>query len=120
MFSIVLKKHQRQLALTAMQALNNTSSKALNAPLRYFSAAPVADEAAKAKEEWGEKYSDECFQFEKEWKTISEKIEGEQRVYIESELGELQKKKVEMLADKLLDMNLFELRYFALLSKEKI
>lgn len=33
-------------------------------------------------------------------------------VYLESELSELQKKKVEMLADKVLDLNLFEHRYF--------
>jgi large subunit ribosomal protein L7/L12 len=39
---------------------------------------------------------------------------------LESELGDMQKKKVEMLADKLLDMNLFELRYFSVLCKEKI
>ena len=43
-----------------------------------------------------------------------------QRVYLESELGELQRKKVEMLADKLLDMNLFELRYFSVMCKERI
>ena len=43
-----------------------------------------------------------------------------QRVFLEKDLSEMQKRKVEMLADKLLDMNLFELRYFALLSKEKI
>lgn len=41
-------------------------------------------------------------------------------MYLESELGELQRKKVEMLADKLLDMNVFELRYFALACKERI
>lgn len=33
-------------------------------------------------------------------------------VYLESELSDLQKKKVEMLADKVLDMNLHEHRYF--------
>ena len=43
-----------------------------------------------------------------------------QRVYLEKDLSEMQKRKVEMLADKLLDMNLFELRYFAVLTKEKI
>jgi hypothetical protein len=76
MFSIVLKKHQRQLALSAVQALNNNSSKTV--VMRQFSAqTPSAEEAAKAKEEWGEKYSDECFQFEKEWKQISDKIENE-------------------------------------------
>lgn len=39
---------------------------------------------------------------------------------MESELSELQRKKVEMLADKLLDMNLFELRYFSVMCKERI
>jgi hypothetical protein len=43
-----------------------------------------------------------------------------QRVYLESELSELQRKKVEMLADKLLDMNVFELRYFSIAIKEKM
>lgn len=41
-------------------------------------------------------------------------------MYLESELGELQRKKVEMLVDKLLDMNIYELRYFALISKERV
>ena len=36
------------------------------------------------------------------------------------ELSDLQKKKVEMIADKLLDMNVYELRYFSLIAKEKI
>ncbi len=37
-----------------------------------------------------------------------------QRVYIESELGDLQKRKVDMIVDKVLDMNIFELRYFSM------
>ena len=41
-------------------------------------------------------------------------------MYLESELSELQRKKVEMLADKLLDMNIFELRYFSVACKERI
>jgi len=41
-------------------------------------------------------------------------------VYLESELGELQRRKVEMLADKLLDMNIFELRYFSMVCKERV
>ena len=32
-------------------------------------------------------------------------------VYLESELGDLQKKKVDMLADRILDLNIFEMRY---------
>lgn len=49
---------------------------------RYFSSTDAAqtgtpEELAKSREEWGEKYSDECFQFEKEWKGIAGKIEKE-------------------------------------------
>ena len=32
--------------------------------------------------------------------------------YLESELGDLQKEKVNMLADKVAQLNLFEMRYF--------
>jgi len=105
MLSSILKKHHR--------ALVSTSS-------RFFSAAGTPEELAKNREEWGEKYSDECFRFEQEWKQIADKVEKEQRVYLESELSELQRKKVEMLADKLLDMNLFELRYFSIACKERV
>jgi hypothetical protein len=43
---------------------------------------------------------------------IAERVEKEQTVFLESELGDLQKEKVKMLADKVLQLNLFELRYF--------
>jgi hypothetical protein len=33
------------------------------------------EELAKNREEWGVKYSDEAFKFEKEWKAIADKIE---------------------------------------------
>lgn len=36
------------------------------------------------------------------------------------ELSDIQKKKVEMLADKVLDLNIFELRYFSEMSKERL
>ena len=72
---------------------------------------PTAAEKDASREEWGIKYDDECLKFEKEWKTISEAIEQEQMVYLEQELSDLQKKKVEMIADKVLDMNMFESRY---------
>ena len=51
-------------------------------------------------------------QFEKEWKAIADKVTAEQNIYLEKELGDLQKKKVDMLCDKMLDLNLFEMRYF--------
>jgi hypothetical protein len=42
------------------------------------------------------------------------------RVFIEKELSDVQKKKVQMLTDKFLDLNIFELRYFQQLQKEKL
>ena len=69
------------------------------------------EEIEQGRQEWGIKYDDECLKFQKEWKEVADKIEAEQMVYLESELSELQKKKVDMLADRLLDMNVFEMRY---------
>ena len=63
MFSIALKTQRRALCQTT---------------LRYFSA-PQQQQTPEEKnrEEWGEKYSDECFKFEQEWKQIADKIEKE-------------------------------------------
>ncbi len=41
-------------------------------------------------------------------------------MWLEKELTDLQKRKVQMLADKLLDLNIFEMRYFVSVAKEKI
>ena len=35
-------------------------------------------------------------------------------------MSDLQKKKVEMLADKLMDLNIYELRWFTLYTKERV
>lgn len=73
---------------------------------------PTKEELASGQAEWGIKYDDECLKFEKEWKQIADSVEKEQMTYLESELSELQRKKVDMLADKVIDLNLFEMRYF--------
>ena len=67
----------------------------------------------KGRHEWGIKYSDECLKFEKEWELIAKAVEEQQATYLESELGDLQKEKVRMLAEKVADLNLFEMRYFS-------
>lgn len=41
-------------------------------------------------------------------------------VYLESELGDLQKEKVNMLADKVISLNLFEMRYFHAMITQKV
>lgn len=69
MFS-VLKK--RQLAAAVFQTMQAPTTQVA---VRAFSA--PTDESAKRAEEWGEKYSDECFAFEKEWEAISKKIDTE-------------------------------------------
>jgi len=84
-------------------------------PMRLFAAADNNKAA-----EWGIKYDDECLKFEKEWKQIADKVETEQAVYLDSELSELQKKKVDMITDKLLDLNIFEMRYMALSMKSRV
>ena len=75
-------------------------------------AEPTAAEVDANREEWGIKYDDECLKFEKEWQEIAEKVQNDQMVYLKSELSDLQKKKVEMISDKVLELNMFELRYF--------
>ena len=76
-------------------------------------AEPTAAEIEANRQEWGIKYDDECLKFEKEWQVIAEAVEKENMVYLESELSELQKKKVDMIADKVLSLNVFEQRYLA-------
>lgn len=83
-------------------------------PMRLFAA-----DNNKASE-WGIKYDDECLKFEKEWKQIADKVETEQAVYLDGELSELQKKKVDLITDKLLDLNIFEMRYMALSMKSRV
>ena len=39
---------------------------------------------------------------------------------MDGELSELQKKKVDMITDKLLDLNIFEMRYMALSMKSRV
>jgi hypothetical protein len=39
---------------------------------------------------------------------------------LESELSEIQKKKVDMLVDKVLDLNVFEIQYFQAITKDKV
>ena len=85
--------------------------------IRSFSA---GDSKSEGGAEWGIKFDDECLKFEKEWKEIADKVEAEQNVYLEKELSDLQRKKVDMLADKVLDLNLFEIRYLALSIKQRV
>ena len=73
---------------------------------------PTPEEVQAGRDEWGIKYDDECLKFEKEWKQIADKVHEEQMTYLDCELSDLQKKKVDMIADKVVDMNIFEMRYF--------
>ena len=81
---------------------------------------PTPEELEKGRVEWGIKYDDECLKFEKEWEAIAKAVEEQQAVFLESELGDLQKQKVKMLADKVADMNMFELRYFCTVLTDKV
>jgi len=72
------------------------------------------------KEEWDRKFQDECFTFEREWKKIQEESEKDQQQILHSELADSQRLKCEILADKLMDFNIYEMRYFSLALKRKI
>jgi hypothetical protein len=81
---------------------------------------PTPEEIKANQHEWGIKYNDECLKFEKEWELIAAQVEKEQAVFIDSELGDLQKQKVDMLVDKVLDLNIFELRYFQMAMQHRV
>ena len=57
-------------ALRSMQAFNFSSE---DGGHRQF----TPEELEAGKETWGIKYDDECLKFEKEWKEIADKVEGE-------------------------------------------
>jgi hypothetical protein len=74
------------------QTTNKCSNVMFNNQVKYFSAKadeaasagtpgadkpPTEEELANNREEWGEKYTDEAYKFEKEWKLISEKVTNE-------------------------------------------
>ena len=80
---------------------------------------PTEAELEQGRQQWGLQYDDECLKFEKEWEIMAAAVEDQQAVYLESELGDLQKEKVKMLANKVLDLNLLELRYFHVMLVEQ-
>eukprot|EP00831_Metopus_contortus_P064666 TRINITY_DN5785_c0_g1_i8.p1 TRINITY_DN5785_c0_g1~~TRINITY_DN5785_c0_g1_i8.p1 ORF type:complete len:262 (+),score=79.66 TRINITY_DN5785_c0_g1_i8:430-1215(+) len=71
-------------------------------------------------EEWTRKFDDECFKFEKEWKKIAEDKEQAQEKYLGEELNEASKAKVMFLVEKLMDLNIYEMRFLSLQLKQKI
>lgn len=50
---------------------------------------PTKEEIETGRVEWGIKYDDECLKFEKEWELIAQKVNEEQHVFLQSELGDL-------------------------------
>ena len=80
--------YMRSNTLTATQAAY-FSEETQPAEKAEEAAAPTQAEIEKGREEWGIKYDDECLKFEKEWQVISDAVEKEQMVYLESELSDL-------------------------------
>ena len=112
---VPLSKRGLRQGLRATQMTNTRIayfSEEVKEEAKPAAAEPSAAEVEAGRQEWGIKYDDECLKFEKEWQEIAQRVQDENMVYLEAELSDLQKKKVEMLADKVLDMNIFETRYF--------
>lgn len=81
---------------------------------------PTEEEKQKYRDAWGLKYQDECYKFEKEWEKIAEDRDVNQIKALEEELNSNEVAKVEFLADKILRLNMFEMRYLASIIKKRI
>ena len=78
------------------------------------------EEKQKYRDQWGLKFNDECIKFEKEWEKIAEEKNEEQAAHLSEELNDHQRRKVEFLADKVLELNVFESRYLAVHIRERV
>lgn len=78
------------------------------------------EEKQKYRDAWGMKFNDECIKFEKEWEQIAETRSKEQMAALSEELSEYQKRKVNFIADKILEFNTFEMRYLAAITQERV
>lgn len=78
------------------------------------------EEKQKYRDAWGLKFNDECIKFEKEWEAIAEEKNREQITALKEELTEVQRRKVEFLADKMVRLDIFENRYLAAVVQDKI
>jgi len=89
-----------------------------------FSSAPAGDnlESTLRKEqaEKDEKMEDLAFKFEREWKQIYDERNTQQLGELAKELTENQRKRVDLLAQALLELNVFELRYFSTAIRDKV
>jgi large subunit ribosomal protein L7/L12 len=77
-------------------------------------------EKQKYRDAWGLKFDDECIKFEKEWEKIAEDKENKQKMYIDEVLDENQKRRIDFLVKKTLELNMDELRYLTLAMKDRV
>jgi len=63
---------------------------------------------------------DLAFKFEREWKKIYDERNTQQLNELGKELSENQRKRVDLLAQALLELNIFELRYFSTAIRDKV
>lgn len=78
------------------------------------------EDKKKYREAWGLKFNDECIKFEKEWEQIAMDRDHAQMEALKEELSETSQKKVQFLSDKIISLNMMELRYLATSMKQRI
>lgn len=78
------------------------------------------EEKQKYRDSWGLKFDDECIKFEKEWEKIAEVKNRNQIEHLSKELNTHQKRKVDFLADKFLELNVFEARYLTTVIQKRV
>jgi len=74
----------------------------------------------KEQAEKDDKMEDLAFKFEREWKQIYDERNTQQLGELAKELTENQRKRVDLLAQALLELNVFELRYFSTAIRDKV
>lgn len=74
----------------------------------------------KYRDAWGLKFDDECIKFEKEWEKIAADRDHQQMAALKEELTEQQQRKVDFLADKILQLSIMETRFLAAQMKNRI
>jgi ribosomal protein L7/L12 len=73
----------------------------------------ILEEQKKAEEQWGKTFDEQCFHYEKEWEKIAKAKEQEQFKALTEELTEEARAKIDFVVDKLMELNILELKHLS-------
>lgn len=125
MFSLRLNKssaisHLRKLTASSFRLFSSAEKQQSVDDLKKEFENITEEEKQKYRDAWGLKFNDECIKFEKEWEKIAKEADKNQRVALDENLDEYQKKKIEFLAEKITQLNIHEVRYLSVVVADNI